>query len=80
MAVAHKYSIIQTFAIPTKEGMPDTDKANTSSNEEYQAIIEEILRFTDADELAAWAQNQTAWHKHKPFVDYVQNTLKKLRI
>jgi ERF superfamily protein len=79
MAVAHKYSIIQTFAIPTKEGMPDMDKTNTGDPDALEKSKEEIMKFTDADQLAAWAQDQTEWHKNKDWVDYVQNTLKKLR-
>lgn len=79
MAVAHKYSIIQTFAIPTKEGMPDMDKANSSDPTAFELMKEEILRFTDADQLASWAQDQMEWYKNKDWVDFVQFTLKKLR-
>lgn len=79
MSVAQKYSIIQTFAIPTKEGMPDTDKDLVGNpNETLETMKEEALKYTDAESLTEWANAKTDWHGNKEFITYVQNRIKAL--
>lgn len=78
MSAAQKYSIIQTFAIPTKEGSPDTDKDNTSNPDELQKMLEEADKITDVETLVSWANDQVEWSKNKDFVKRVTDNIKKL--
>lgn len=79
MAAAQKYSLIQTFAIPTKEGMPETDKSNASI-EDLELLKEQIVLFTDPDKLKEWANNLKEFHKNKEFITAVNVQLKKLGV
>lgn len=80
MSAAQKYSIIQTFAIPTKDGSPDTDKdANTNDPDVLQKLKDDVDRFTELQPLIDWANNQGAWSKNKEFFDYVTSAIKKLK-
>lgn len=80
MSAAQKYSLIQMFLIPTKEGNIDGDKTSPELGDqtELQKLLDEILRFTDPNVLATWANSLPEWHKNKQFVEGVQNQIAKL--
>ena len=77
MAAAQKYSLIQTFAIPTKEGMPEIDKSS-GNPEELEELKGQIILFTDGDKLKEWANELKDYHKNKEFLTAVNTQLKKL--
>lgn len=77
MAAAQKYSLIQTFAIPTKEGMPEIDKPS-GNPEELEDLKGQIILFTDGEKLKEWANELKEYHKNKEFLAAVNTHLKKL--
>lgn len=80
MSAAQKYSLIQTFAIPTKDGSPDTDKDEVLNDAEtLQKLKDEVDRFTELQSLVDWANDQGAWGKNPEFFKYVASAIKKLK-
>lgn len=80
MSAAQKYSLIQTFAIPTKDGSPDTDKdSNINDPDVLQKLKDEVDRFTVLQDLVDWANNQGVWSKNTEFFNHVTAAIKKLK-